>query len=385
MSRTLRTTLIFSLLILPLFSSTALSEIHTHEPRRLDFLKDDRLYSVSKLHGLIRFNPDDLIENNRKFLRFDTGIRPWSAYWHPQKEPDFIHHSKNAAIDGFQYDFENNRIKKVRKRGSILNKYDSAREELIRALQQFNPVLPESLANASEKSEAWKWDTENYFNPRATPWEGLCSAWAYASVTMKEPTQSKTIGRKNFSVSDQKALLMRTFENVKPEFSFGQKQGWDKGTWEADILPHEFHRFVEVYVVGQKRPFVMDYDYQKAVWFAPAYMVDFVFDWDPDSEENTSQSEYEIINVTAQVHVARRLDPEIFSDKSRIEALNETGLVSTTFEYTYELIAKWTENNELVVTWGNWTGRSKQDHPDFVELPPKWIRRKETSAMIDKF
>jgi len=47
-----------------------------------------------------------------------------------------------------------------------------------------------------------------------SPWEGLCDAWALASLFYPEPTHPITIRGVTFSVAELKGLILKTFEAV---------------------------------------------------------------------------------------------------------------------------------------------------------------------------
>ena len=59
------------------------------------------------------------------------------------------------------------------------------------------------------------------------------------------------------------------------------------------------------------------------------------------------------------------------------------GMKTISMLYTYDLYGNWDSSNKFTVEYGVWTGRSRQDHPDFVTVKPSSVERVSGNKFID--
>jgi hypothetical protein len=195
-----------------------------------------------------------------------------------------------------------------------------------------------------------------------SPWEGLCDAWALASLFYPEPVKPKTIHGVTFSVAELKGLILKTFEAVPDsDFSlYGEKFLGTSDAWMfPDIFPDQFHRFVEIALGQKKQAFVMDRDPGVEVWTVPVYKADYRIEANPAD--------------ASSVFVKMWL---FTAGASSYDSRNSVGTDEFVYEYSYELSGNLSaDHRQLVVTSGKWTQSglidSRSNHPDYVLLPKR--------------
>jgi hypothetical protein len=261
-------------------------------------------------------------------------IKPWSSWWYPLSD-DYLFNARNGQDSPLQR----------------LDQWDASR---------------------GDQTSAANYEKTNLYSPQAVQWAGLCDSWALASITMPEPTQPVVRNGVTFRVSDQKALLLKTFEGVDGLNIFGQR---NDGKWDsifADIYPDQFHRFLQVQLFERHLPFFMDTDPGIEVWNAPVFQADMTIT--PDANDPT------LVHVETWVKTAN----------SRINNYDMVGTDVIQLDYTYDLHGTTQSDGTFLVTSGEWTNRSRWDHPDFVtERPdPSTLVRKSfnpdvTAARVD--
>jgi len=170
--------------------------------------------------------------------------KPWASWWYPISE--------KTLFEG---------------RNSSLSKYDR---------------LTGSSSSSFERDEL-------YYSG-ASAWEGHCDAWAIASLLHPEPTSELSVSGESLSVADQKALLIKMYDDA--DLSNYPKYGSAFGVGEAvetpeDIKPYDFLLFSIGELLIKKKPFIMDYDKGRAVWNVPVFSINLKA-W------KTSNSRYEI-------------------------------------------------------------------------------------------
>jgi hypothetical protein len=258
--------------------------------------------------------------------------KPWSSHWFPRAEKDI---------------FEDGRG------GSPIEKYD-----LVRA----------TLTNSASDAAAFE---RSRHKPDAPKWEGLCDAWAIASLLFPEPTRSRTLrldggyhnfnnNRVTFSVGDQKALLLKSVEAISSAGLkvYGQKFLGDFAGWiYPDLFPQELHRFVEKQLFEKREAFVMDHDPGVEVWNEPVFKGNYKITALPGRSD--------AVNVRLWLYSAAPLRRE---EKDRV------GTKEVTREYNYILYGKLDGQGNLVVDSGAWQKGdlvdSRRDHPDYVFTIP---------------
>lgn len=317
-----------------------------------DFLKalnDPSLTAVTSEYGFT------IIKNKKFPFRSNLAVAdivPWSSWWFPKRDSSFFDDSKAEGSEDY------NKL-------SILTKYD--------LIKQFN---------FDESSSARDYEQRSY-NREALSWEGLCDAWAIASISFPEPKRSVTMSLKDqnrtkitFDVKDLKGLLLKTFEAVDDHgFKYyGQKfTGQESGWIYPDIFPEQFHRLLEVQLFEKHKSFIMDTDQGTEMWNAPVFKANYVMSEIPNDPN--------AILVRTWVYLADSIKTD---DKSFV------GTKEVIREYNYVLKGYRNAQDELVINLGYWvTGpsgtNSRHDHPDFLIVPPELnqIVRKSWNPEID--
>ena len=253
-------------------------------------------------------------------------IIPWSSWWYPAKD---------------KYLFENIDPKKL----APLQKYDL----YIKRTYGENP------------GAAFFEETEIY-DPSEVNWAGLCHAWAVASVLHPEP-RNKIIHQKvTFSVADQKALLLKSYEDVSDLKYFGDRYDGGFDDEFDDIYPEQFHRFAQVFLFEKKLPFIMDYDPSYPVWTVPVFEIKFKID---KIDQNTAHVQAWVTTASSFVE-----DPNFLGTKKSVKY------------YEYELFGSWLGPNFLV-TDSQWVNDAIYDHPDFLIAYPDHVKRASRNKKLE--
>lgn len=241
---------------------------------------------------------------------------PWSSWWFPSREKFIFSDNDNL---------------------SPLSKYD----KLMR--REFNQ---ETYAAYYEKTKL--------YNPNTANWSGLCHAWAVASVLHEEPKYRKSVRGIDFSVGDQKALLLKSYENVSGLKIFGDRYDGDMNDNYEDIYPDQLHKFIQAFIRDQKKPFLMDYDPSYPVWTVPVYKAKIKI---------TTESETSVLGTMWLTYASPLVDSP-----------NYTGTKNVTKTYRYRLTGRY-YGNEFAVNGGEWIKESISDHPDYVIEFPTTAKR----------
>lgn len=317
-----------------------------------DFLRSDcdgvaEALSDPALTAVTRELGPTLIPIDKLPLKSDVAIssrKPWSSWWYPKRE-DFLFAGENSP----------------------LGKYDAIRKLMYK---RANQPAPGSALQYEQKS----------YNRNSAMWEGLCDAWAIASVIKPEPKKSvkfsSNFSSLTFSIADLKALLLKTFDAADESNLryYGQRFTGSANSWiYPDIFPEQFHRMMEDQLFTKKQPFIMDHDAGAEVWNIPVFKANYqmkVIAGEPDS-----------VLVRTWIYAA---EPTLPNDK------NFVGTRETIREYNYVLKGKRNEKHELVVTSGYWIKGSngvdsRRDHPDYLirVIDPEKLVRKSWNPEIE--
>lgn len=254
--------------------------------------------------------------------------RPWSSYFFPVKDPLLFGDSQGAVISD-----------------SPLGKYDlySRKRD----------------AGGAKQAAAWEKSAWERGGRDAQGWEGLCNAWAFASLLGPAPLAPRTLLGVTFSVGDQKALLLKTYETSVVERHYGTNfEPGPDADWNR-IYPEEFHRLIQVELYQGRRPFIMDADPTPEIWNYPV--------WYGRSEINADASDPLRVHVVTQLVAAGMLE-------RRLRDSTESPVHP--FEYTYDLIGNPRGDGTLEVVYGEWTGDSlRKSHPNYlIPLPQRLVR-----------
>ena len=300
-------------------------DINRNDPEVGRYLTDPALTAVTR-----EFGPSVISMSSLPWNSPTSGVedRPWSSWWFPSRESElFENHGRNL---------------------SPLAKYDLVRAKLYHDAGRRTPP------------SAADYERDRY-DPRSVAWEGLCDAWALASISHPEPKRPVTLeteeGSVTFSISDLKALVLKTYEAVDDrDLSFyGQRfTGEEKGWIFPDMFPEQFHRLVEVKLFEKREPFIMDHDPGVEVWSVPVYKANY-----------TVQP---VANDSNAVVVRMWL---YYAASSLAEEKNFVGTKEVVREFNYVLLGNRNGSGDLVVNSGYWfKGRSgidsRKDHPDYL-------------------
>lgn len=168
-----------------------------------------------------------------------------------------------------------------------------------------------------------------FYDPSAPTWFGLCYAWASASIVEDEPSRPSVHDNILFRVGDKKGLYTLAHTADKKNRSDGS-------------MPHIFHQWL-VNVIGvQHELFYADLDPSDEVWAFPIYAYDLVM----------GVRVADIQPVTVVIEYASDFVPQDY-----------VGTEVRTKEYTYSLIY----SGETIID-SEWTGASISDHPQTLSI-----------------
>jgi hypothetical protein len=245
----------------------------------------------------------------------EAAIKPWSAWWYPLRDRGLFKRS-----DG---------------RKSPLEKYD----EYVAKTRQ-------------RQSGAATYEEKYLFRPDAEPWEGRCHAWAMASLLYPEPSSPVTKAGVRFSVSDQKALLIKTFEEYSQRY-YGQRYVRPGGSDWSNIQPHLLHRFVMAELIERGHPFIINKTPGLEVWNVPV--------WKASVSVKQDAKDPSLYHVkTGLVAAAAEQEPK---DVART--------VPEVNWYDYDLYTKKDHLGRALVVAGKWIGPSVDAHPSILIPAPQ--------------
>jgi hypothetical protein len=216
-------------------------------------------------------------------------------------------------------------------------------------LQKYDTYMKNAHGQDSHAADYERTNPELY-DPNALGWEGRCDAWAAASVLAPEPTHRVTLNDVEFSVGDLKALLIKSYENTPALKQFGKN--FEPGP-DADfnkMYPDQFQRAVQHEVFEHHRLMVFDNDPSEQVWNTPLYRAEFDIKADAHDEHT--------MHVTAYI---RGVSPFIPN-------LDFVGTITVNYIYTYDLYGDKQGDGSFKVSYGEWTGDSRTNHPNFVSV-----------------
>jgi len=249
----------------------------------------------------------------------DSGKRPWSAWWFQKAQKEFTGGGTNA----------------------ILAKYDRV------------------FGLTGKPESAWAEEKRKEHESYAT-WEGLCDAWAMASLFYPEPKRPISVAGVSFTVNDLKGLVIKSFENT-PDTDFtlhGEKFLGNADAWMfPDVFPEQLHRFIDVMLGEHRQAFLMDRDPGVEVWTVPVYRSNYRLERNPENPNS--------VKVKLWLFAA---------GASPFDKRESVGTEEITYTYLYELIGDLSaDKTRLTVTHGKWLQSgfidSRANHPDYVLLP----------------
>jgi len=266
---------------------------------------------------------------------WESDKKPWSAYWYPHLDPilfDNARAGRSAPIEKYdQY------LKKAHK---LSSKATKAEETLFKA------------------------------RVRADSGDGLCMAWAKAAILEDEPEYGAVLNDIDFRVGDIKALLIKSYEAFEGHRILGERNQGNNRPDYMDLYPDQLHRFMQIYLEEQRKPFIMDHDATTSVWNVPVFRA--------AGSVTQDASNPHLLHVEVLIGYAGFLD-----DRNGRPAVDSVGRKSENRLYTYDLYGEPLGNNSWRIKYGVWTGRSENDHPDYVVLMPETGKRKSFNAELD--
>ncbi|MBC7693193.1 MAG: hypothetical protein H7222_15620 [Methylotenera sp.] len=252
-----------------------------------------------------------------------ANVTPWSGYWYPIKFKDLFEGQSGKL--------------------SPLQKYDLFTSKAHRIT-----------------TKAADYERNNIYNPDAAPSDGHCNAWATASIVEKEPMfPVEPVPGLVFSVADQKALLIKSYEFSQGARYYGVPNNGDRHADYQDLYPHQFHRVLQYELFENQRALVMDHDAGTQIWNTPIYKAQIVIKKDA--------SDPHLFHVKAGIQTKPSLDID------ELEVMNKTAVL---YDYTYDLYGEPRMDGGIDVKFGVWTGNSADFHPDFLTTlrDPKAIK-----------
>ncbi len=255
-----------------------------------------------------------------------TEIIPWSSWWFPTKD---------------KYLFE------------------SANSRVLAPLQKYDAYVENKYGT---NPDAALFEEMEIYDPSEVNWAGLCHAWAIASVLHVEPAFEQARRGMTLSVADQKALMLKSYENVKNLKIYGSRYNGVFNDNFSDVYPEQFHRFAQVFLFERNLPFLMDFDPSFPVWTVPVYNIKFII-----VKESETSVHVKVWATTASSFVE---DPNFVGTKKSVKY------------YEYKLYGTW-QGLDLNVTGSEWVNDSLYDHPDFLIAYPENVTRASLNSNLE--
>ena len=216
-------------------------------------------------------------------------------------------------------------------------------------------------------------------------WFGICHAWAPAAILLPEPKHAVVKNGVRFDVQDIKALVSLVHDDVGSKFvsmrcnlSAGEMERDEDGRPNSacrDTNPGTLHILLTNYLGIKKQSFVEDRTFDYQVWNQPLRSYEIL------EQTNVTAQEANRLVVASTGNTPRRykFNPDAVSFlhvKTEVQYIGETapeaGNVSSRidhytghsrYDYVLELDA------QGAIIGGEWVGKSKSQHPDFLWLP----------------
>lgn len=253
--------------------------------------------------------------------------KPWSSWWYPLWETDVFETTNNVK--------------------STLQRYDEISKKYTR-----------------KRSYAANYQRVNIYNERASDWEGLCDAWALASIMEKEPKRAIKKGGISFRIRDLKLLLLKTYELNHNMPFYGQRHNAEYDSEYEDIYPEEFHKFFQEELFRKRNAFIMDYEASVQVWNVPVFKIKTIVKKD--------ETRSNVVKVKTYLYYAS----PFVDDKDYV------GIEEVIKTYKYEFTGHW-KGDEFEVDFGLWKESSRWDHPDYVMAKPDKVNRGSFNKSIN--
>ncbi len=200
-------------------------------------------------------------------------------------------------------------------------------------------------------ANALAWQKEHRpTDPDAPRWHGYCHAWAASCVMEPEPIEPVRVTAHQdntsltLSIGDQKGMLAACHtHNVANVYGRRTEEGDEP---DGDLAPDVLWRLLKLYLDQQGVPLVLDIEPGPEVWNHPVYAYEIRY---------TSPDETGLCQARLTLWLADdAVPPDYIGTKVRKQ------------NYTFEFRM---HGGSVVLGSGQWTGRSRQDHPDFAWYP----------------
>ena len=256
-------------------------------------------------------------------------------------------------------------------------------------------LISRSMGNARDRSAAIaedgrpdEWDVET--------WWGLCHAWVPAALLEDRPLRAVTHNGVTFEVGDMEALLIAAY-NRAPADMIGGRCNVGSGDTEVerdehgravdvecrDSNPGAMHVIVTNYLGMQARGFAMDRTFDYEVWNQPIAGYEITKQEPIDVARanellGLSGDSYEY-NGDATTLYDVNLSLHWITESHASTVPNDTARYTRTDRLTYILEV----DAEGKVIGGEWYGRSRSQHPDFLWNPRRLTRSSVQNLDLD--
>lgn len=199
--------------------------------------------------------------------------------------------------------------------------------------------------------------------------EMFCRAWAFASILEPEPLNRRSVllGEDFFTPGDLKELLIRSYEILDQVTQVGHEYQDEGSVRRADIYPDQFHRIIQKELFENQKSFVISKEPGGRVLYTPIYKA--------------------VIKVKLDSHLSYLYHVETtltgIEPFSRIANPNISGKRETLLFYTYDLYGTPDEDGQIQVSYGEWTEKSIESHPDYAWIVPNEKRRRSENPEIN--
>jgi hypothetical protein len=268
----------------------------------------------SKFNGVTAYYGPLLVREGE--LSGGTTVMPWTGYWLPDWDT-YLFESKNGDL-------------------SPLEKYDAFVEKI-----------------HGQPSDAANYERNRLDRNFVGLSDGHCDAWALAAIMAPSPTHCAKIRGIEFSISDLRSLLVDSYEKytILKTFGFNNRTSDMK---KPEMYPDQFQKAIEAEVIEKQRPLIIDWDHSSQVWNVPVDEATFQMERD--------SSDPHVMHVTAFITAVSAATENAIAKTPEYDGPP----VEVNYIYTYDLYGEPQTDGSLLVRGGEWTGRSAEDHPDYV-------------------
>ncbi|MCB9622006.1 MAG: proprotein convertase P-domain-containing protein [Sandaracinus sp.] len=242
-------------------------------------------------------------------------------------------------------------------------------------------------------------DTEDH-RPDEWPvetWWGLCHAWVPAALLEDRPLRAVEHNGVTFEVGDMEALLIAAYNRAPADMIGGRcnlgsgdtqierdEQGRAIAVECRDSNPGALHVIVTNFLGLQRKGFAFDRTYDYEVWNQPVVGYEIT-----KQEEITVARANELLGLTGDTYTFNADAAKLYEINLAVNWIteshagvtpNESSRYTRTDRYTYILEV----DAEGKIIGGEYTGRSRTQHPDFLWNPRRLTRSSISSLDLDR-